>query len=141
MQWTDGYQAGFTPAAKTYFPIHNDEVYGYQTRNVAAQEKDPASYLNLMRFLIQTRGNVPAFGDGVFEFVETGNSSILAYTRTTNNQTVLCVFNLSDQPQTAQLNLPKTFTDLLAANPAFKYQLVPDGQVVKLAPFAAHWLV
>ena len=94
-----------------------------------------------MRFLIQTRGNIPAFGDGVFEFVGTGNTAVLAYTRTTNDQTVLCIFNLSDQPQTAQLNLPETFTDLLAANPAFKYELAQDGQSVELAPFAAHWLV
>ncbi|MCC6604933.1 MAG: maltose alpha-D-glucosyltransferase [Anaerolineae bacterium] len=141
MQWNDEPHGGFSNAKETYFPAHSDPVYGYQVRNVAAQEKDPASYLNLMRFLIQTRGNIPAFGDGKFEFVATGNSSVLAYTRTTASQTVLCLFNLSDQPQTAQLNLPQTFTDLLAANPAFNYELESEGQVVKLAPFAAHWLV
>ncbi len=146
MQWSAEDNAGFSTNDKTYFPIHTDPVYGYQVRNVAAQEKDPASYLNLMRFLLKTRQDVPAFGEGVFEFVGTGSAgsaatAVLAYTRTTTNQTVLCLFNLSDQPQTAQLNLPKTFTDLLAANPAFKYQLAPDGQAIKLAPFAAHWLV
>jgi maltose alpha-D-glucosyltransferase/alpha-amylase len=141
MQWNDEPHGGFSNAKETYFPAHTDPVYGYQVRNVAAQEKDPASYLNLMRFLIQTRGNIPAFGDGKFEFVATGNSSVLAYTRTIAHQTMLCLFNLSDQPQTAQLNLPQTFTDLLAANSAFKYQLETEGQTVELRPFAAHWLV
>ena len=108
---------------------------------MAAQEKAPESFLNLMRFVLQTLQGVPVFGDGVFAFVATENSSVLAYTRTTNNQTVLCLFNLSDEAQTAVLNLPESFTDLLAANPAFKYQLTSEGQKVALRPFAAHWLV
>ncbi len=141
MQWTAEHNAGFSAADKTYLPVLDDAVYGYQQRNVAAQEKDPASYLNLTRFLLKARRETPALGDGAFEFVETGNTAVLAYTRTTNNQTVLCLFNLSDRPQTAQLSLPKTFTDLLAANPALQYQLTLDGQMVELRPFAAHWLV
>ncbi|WP_420630076.1 maltose alpha-D-glucosyltransferase [Candidatus Leptofilum sp.] len=141
MQWNAEQNGGFSDAAKTYFPAHTDPVYGYQTRNVAAQEKDPSSYLNLMRFLLKKRQSVPAFGDGTFEFVEAGNRSVLAYTRTTANQTVLCLFNLSDRPQTAQFALPETFTDLLATNPAFKYQITLDGQMVALRPFATHWLI
>jgi hypothetical protein len=84
---------------------------------------------------------VPAFGDGAFEFVKTGNTAVLAYHRTTPNQTALYLFNLSDQPQTARLKLPATFTDLLAANPGLQYQLTQDGSSVQLAPYAAHWLV
>ncbi|WP_420645180.1 maltose alpha-D-glucosyltransferase [Candidatus Leptofilum sp.] len=141
MQWNSEKNGGFSNAAETYFPIHTDPVYGYQTRNVAVQEKDSTSYLNLMRFLLKARQSVPAFGDGVFEFVGTGSRSVMAYTRSIPNQTVLCLFNLSDQPQNAHLNLPDTFTDLLAANPAMQYQLAPDGQALKIAPFAAHWFL
>jgi maltose alpha-D-glucosyltransferase/alpha-amylase len=146
MQWNAGHNAGFSTAEETYFPVHNDEVYGYRQRNVATQEQDPTSYLALTRFLIKTRGTALALGDGTFEFVATGSAgtaatAVLAYTRTTANQTVLCLFNLSDQPQTARLDLPETFTDLLAANPGLQYQLTQDGSSVQLAPFAAHWLV
>ncbi|GJM42129.1 MAG: trehalose synthase [Ardenticatenaceae bacterium] len=141
MQWNDKRNGGFSTAAETYFPVHEDAVFGYQTRNVAAQEADDASYLNLMRFLLKTRQEQPTFGDGVFEFVETGNTAVLAYTRTSAHQTILCLFNLSDQSQNCQLQLPETITDLLAANSAFKYPLTTDGQTVELRPFASHWLV
>ena len=141
MQWNAQPNAGFSTAAKTYFPVINDALFGYQQRNVAAQENEPASYLNLTRFLLNTRRDTPVLGGGQFEFVETGNTAVLAYRRISANQTALCLFNLSDKPQTAQLSLPVTFTDLLAANPAFKYELTPNGQTVELAPFAAHWLL
>ena len=56
-------------------------MYGYEQVNVAAQEDDPESYLNLTRFLIQTRQSQPALRNGEFEFVETGNKAVLAFRR------------------------------------------------------------
>ncbi len=142
MQWSSDRHGGFSTAKETYFPANSDAVFGFQKVNVAAQEDDPTSYLALTRFLIKTRQATLTLADGTFDFVETGNTAVLAFRRTLPNQeTTLCLFNLSDQPQTAQLDLPETFTDLLAANPAFNYQLAADGQMVELRPFAAHWLV
>ena len=141
MQWNADAHGGFSAAEKTYFPAIDDEIYGYQNRNVAVQNADPTSYLSMMRFLLKTRQAMPAIGNGDFAFVETENTAVLAYTRTTTTQTVLCLFNLSDQPQNAQLALPANFTDLLAANSALQYQLNQKGQKVQLEPHAAHWLV
>jgi maltose alpha-D-glucosyltransferase / alpha-amylase len=105
MQWTAEKNGGFSEAETTYFPVNDDEVFGYQHVNVAAQEEEPFSYLNLTRFLIQTRQNQPAFRQGEMEFVETGNTAVLAYWRRNANQRIFCLFNLSTKPQQVALNM------------------------------------
>ena len=72
MQWDDAPNAGFSTAAKTYYPVINDDLYGYQHVNVAAQENDPDSYLNLTRFLLKTRQSQSALRRGEFVFCGRG---------------------------------------------------------------------
>jgi maltose alpha-D-glucosyltransferase/alpha-amylase len=132
MQWDDGCQGGFSSAEETYLPIHSDEVYGYQKVNVAAQEDDPDSYLNLTRFLIQTRQSQPALRHGEFEFVETGSEAVLAFRRyLKDNDGVLCLFNLSDQPQS--FSLKRNSVNLLSKS----HTSLNDSLTIK--PFGAYW--
>ncbi|RMH02432.1 MAG: maltose alpha-D-glucosyltransferase [Chloroflexi bacterium] len=136
MQWTADLNGGFSTAGKTYLPVNSDPVYGYQRVNVAAQEGDSDSYLERMRFLLRRRKQELALQRGEMQVVETGNSAVFAYVRSLASDSVLCVFNLSDQPQPLALALPGRMVDLLSR----------DGEVwlpetaVTLAPFAAHWL-
>ena len=99
-------------ADETYFPVHTDDVFGYDKVNVAAQEGDSGSYLGMMRFLLETRRGQVALRRGDFGFVEVWQGSVretavISYTRKSlNDQQVLCVFNLSDrEPQTVQVEL------------------------------------
>jgi len=140
MQWDASKHAGFSTADETYFPVHTDEVFGYENVNVAAQEGDPGSYLGMMRFLLETRRGQVALRRGDFGFVETGNTAVLAYTRHFENEQVLCVFNLSDQPQTVQLALPENhepLTNLLS----LESEPIRDVSVVELAAYEACWFV
>jgi maltose alpha-D-glucosyltransferase/alpha-amylase len=131
MQWSAVKNAGFSDADETYFPVHDD----YTSVNVAAQEDDPDSYLNWTRFLIQTRQAQPALRRGDFAFVPTMNKAVLAYTRSTDEQEILCMFNLTDEPQPAGLHWEGERVDLLARDGGEKTANDP------LQPFAAHWLV
>ena len=136
MQWNDTKNAGFSTAVKTYYPVIDDELFGYQQVNVAAQENNPDSYLNLTRFLLKTRQHQSALRHGAFEFVDVGNDAkknkaILIFTRKSEEQAILCVFNLTDQVQPLPTGVsPKAF-DLLK-------QTIKNNQ---LAPFAAHWFI
>ena len=139
MQWTAEKQGGFSEAETTYFPVNDDAVFGYQKVNVAAQEDLSDSYLNLTRFLIQTRQNQPAFRQGKMAFVETGNTAVLAYWRQSAGQRIFCLFNLSTQPQTVDLNMKELHFPL-------RDLLYPDSEpltetAVTLEPHAAHWYI
>lgn len=134
MQWSDEKNGGFSSADSTYLPVIDDETYGYQRVNVAVQEKDPNSYLALTRFLVKTRQAQSALRLGELDMRETGNKAVLAYARRAQDEEVLCVFNLSHQPQPLGFELSRDMVDLLS-----RHQAVTAAGSPTLAPFAAHW--
>ncbi|HEX6384432.1 MAG TPA: alpha-glucosidase C-terminal domain-containing protein, partial [Anaerolineae bacterium] len=54
----------------------------------------------------------------------------------TEDQSILCVFNLSDEPAPLGLALPGNMVDLLSSEKAV---IVSDANIT-LAAYAAHWL-
>ena len=102
MQWDDSAHAGFTAAeAQPWLPV----AANYPTCNVAYQEDDSTSMLNLYRALAQLRQNEPALSVGAYETVETAVSDILAYKRTAPNaDSFLILLNLSSTPHTVDLS-------------------------------------
>ncbi|HJU54629.1 MAG TPA: maltose alpha-D-glucosyltransferase, partial [Pyrinomonadaceae bacterium] len=107
MQWSADRNAGFSRAdfAQLYFPVIMDPVYGYQSVNVEAQRRYSTSLLNWMREMIHLRKRHPVFGRGSMEFVRPLNRKVFAFTRTSEHETVLCVFNLSQHAQPVELDL------------------------------------
>lgn len=107
MQWNDGVNAGFSdaPPEKLYLPVIHDAVYGYARVNVAQAERAPDSLLNWIRGALKIRAEHPAFGNGTLETLATANPAIFAYTRTTPQEKLLVVNNLSGQPQEVSLAL------------------------------------
>jgi maltose alpha-D-glucosyltransferase/alpha-amylase len=140
MQWNDGLNAGFSPAPPDalYAPVIDDEAYGYQRVNVAAQEPDPDSLLNWMRRLIRLRKTRPIFARGDLEMLEPENEAVLAYLRTDGERRILVVANLTDAAQRVTLDLPddvgttphEVFSDAAASpidGPAYEVSLPPYG--------------
>jgi maltose alpha-D-glucosyltransferase/alpha-amylase len=107
MQWTADRNAGFSRAnpAKLYSPVIMDPVWGYEAINVEAQQNDPSSLLNWMRNMIALRKLFQVFGRGTLRFLDASNRKVLAYVRQYQEQTVLCVANLSRFAQPVQLDL------------------------------------
>jgi maltose alpha-D-glucosyltransferase/alpha-amylase len=107
MQWTPDRNAGFSRAnpAKLYSPVIMDPVWGYEAINVEAQQNDASSLLNWMRNMIALRKLFQVFGRGSLRFLDASNRKILAYIRQYQDETVLCVANLSRFAQPVQLDL------------------------------------
>lgn len=107
MQWTDGFNAGFSsaPANSLFAPIISDHVAGFQAVNVEAQLNNPSSLLHWMNKIITLRKNHLEFGRGSFELVETSNKKTFAYFRKYQESTILVVANLSQYPQVCSLDL------------------------------------
>jgi maltose alpha-D-glucosyltransferase/alpha-amylase len=142
MQWSAEKNGGFSDADETYMPVIDDEIYGYQEVNVAAQEEDPDSYLWATRFLLQARRRQPALQHGRMKKFPIDNPAVLAYWRVEDKDQLLCLYNLSNQQQSVSLDLAEyqgySLVDLLSESPPEK---VTEWPVVKiLAPHASHWL-
>ncbi len=109
MQWSADRNAGFSRAdfARLYFPVIMDPVYGYQGVNVEAQQRYGTSLLNWVREMIHLRKRHPVFGRGSLTLIKPQNRKIFAFTRSYVDETVLCVFNLSQSAQPVELELPE----------------------------------
>ncbi len=109
MQWSTDRNAGFSGAdfAQLYFPVIMDPVYGFQSVNVESQMRTSTSLLHWVQRAIELRRQHPVFGQGSLEFIKPENRKIFAFTRSYQDETVLCVFNLSRSAQPVELDLSK----------------------------------
>ena len=107
MQWSAEESGGFSsaPLAQLYSMPITDTVYGYPAVNVEAQLRNPSSLLHWMRNMIRLRKHFPVFGRGTMEFLDAGNRRVLAYVRRWEEDTILCVANMSRNAQPASLDL------------------------------------
>jgi maltose alpha-D-glucosyltransferase/alpha-amylase len=109
MQWSPDRNGGFSRSdpARLYLPAIMDPVYGYGAVNVEAQTANASSLLHWTRRMLAIRQSQNVFGRGTLEFLYPSNRRVLAYLRSYEGRTVLCVFNLSRSAQAAQLDLTR----------------------------------
>ncbi|HEU4584136.1 MAG TPA: maltose alpha-D-glucosyltransferase [Gemmatimonadaceae bacterium] len=109
MQWNASWNAGFSEGDQQalYFPLIVDAPYSYQAVNVMAQERTQTSLLRWMRRLIKVRRQYRAFGRGSFEMLLPENRHVLVYLRRYEDETILCVNNLSRFVQPVEINLQR----------------------------------
>ncbi|WP_155855258.1 maltose alpha-D-glucosyltransferase [Actinotalea ferrariae] len=109
MQWTPDRNAGFSTAdpGKLYLPVVQSLVHHYTTVNVEAQLAQPASLLHWVHGMLSVRRQHPAFGLGTFTALRTDDEAVLAYLRTTPEETILCVANMAATPRAAAVHVPQ----------------------------------
>ncbi|RKH59533.1 maltose alpha-D-glucosyltransferase [Corallococcus llansteffanensis] len=107
MQWTGDRNAGFSRAdyARLFAPVIADPVYGYQSINVEAQDRQKSSLLQWVKRMIRIRQRYPVFAMGTLKFLATENRKVLAFVREWQGQSVLVICNLSRFAQPAVLDL------------------------------------
>ena len=116
MQWAaDSATAGFSTGKPWETPQKDTPAV-----NVAAQDGDAGSLLNLYRALIQLHTSNNALGSGAFVPLRTSNGAVAAFLRQTAGETVLVVLNFSKvAANDVTLDLAKSTLG------AGAYQLVP----------------
>ena len=107
MQWSSDRNGGFSRAnpQQLYLPLVIDPPYHYMMLNVENQDRNPSSLLWWIRRVLAIYKKHPIFGFGSLEFVNSGNSKVLAFTRSFESETILIIANLSRFPQAAELDL------------------------------------
>ncbi len=145
MQWSPDRNGGFSKAdpAQLVLPAIQDALYGFQAVNVEAQARDPHSLLNWTRRMLAVRRRSRAFGRGTMRLLYPGNRKVLAYLREHEDDTILCVFNLSRSAQAVELDLSalvgRVPVEMLGGT-AFP----PIGQLpylLTLPPYGFYWFV
>ncbi len=93
MHWTGAEHAGFTTGQPW-----QSLASGFETANVENQTDDPDSLLSHYRALIHLRAQHPALRVGELIPVKSEPSSVYAYLRHTEDETLLVLINLSEDP-------------------------------------------
>jgi glycosidase len=93
MQWTAAEHNGGFTADEPWETMQAD----YREVNVAAEDADPTSLLNLYRQLIQLHTSHPALAQGDFTALKASDGAVAAYLRQAGDETVLVVLNFSPQ--------------------------------------------
>jgi maltose alpha-D-glucosyltransferase / alpha-amylase len=145
MQWNNGPNAGFSEADpdQLFAPVIDSQEYTYKLINVENQVNDPDSILNKMKHLIQTRKANPVFALGDYQFLAKDQPHCLTILRSYQDDSVLCVLNLTDNEQSVSVDLSghtgKTLADLLTGE---DYTEITGHQTtINLEPFGFFWLV
>ena len=103
IQWSNGPNAGFTPAGiKTWLPINPNYSDGV---NVSDQQNDPTSLLNFYKRMLHVRKQSPALKTREYLLLNEHAESYLAFTRMNEEQTCLIALNYSDR--TLELDFSK----------------------------------
>ena len=118
MSWSAEAQAGFTAAGKPFRPL----VVNWKTHNVEAEQRDPASLLNLYRRLIALRTAEPALSVGSFTPISAKDDPVLAFTREHEGSKLLVLINYAYRDATQALpasTLPAQWKPVLPADAAW----------------------
>jgi maltose alpha-D-glucosyltransferase/alpha-amylase len=133
MQWTPDRNAGFSTAdpGRLRLPVIQSLSYNHQSVNVEAQRAQESSLLHWVRAMLAVRREHPAFGTGSFDHRPAGDEAILAFTRMTDDETLLVAANLAGSARAASLDLAGfagcTPVDVLGGAPF--PTIGPDGKL------------
>ncbi len=142
MQWSPDRNGGFSKVdpARLYLPAVQDAVYGFAGVNVEAQQSHKNSQLNWTKNLLAAR-KTAGFGRGSLEFLRPTNRKVLAYLRQHGDETILCVANLSQAPQPAEIDLAQ-FTGAVPVEMLSKTEFPAIGTLpyfLTLSPYGFYW--
>jgi maltose alpha-D-glucosyltransferase/alpha-amylase len=145
MQWSPDRNGGFSRASpeNLVLPAIMNPVYGFEVINVEAQAGDQYSLLNWSRRMLTVRKRHKSFGRGTLRFLYPGNRKVLAYLREFEDETILCVCNVSRVIQAVELDL-SAFAGRIPVDLTGGSTFPPVGQLpylLTLPPFAFYWFI
>ena len=130
MIWQAGdAKAGFSAAARTWLPVPAEHL----PLAVDAQSGVESSVLEQYRRFLTFRKLHPAFAKGRIAFPGS-TEQVLAFTRSFGNETVLCLFNMSDEAQS--IALPEGDWEALTGH---GFSATVEGRMIHLPAWGGHF--
>lgn len=111
MQWNSDKNGGFSKAnpQMLFLPTIIDPEYHYETINVETQNENKSSLLWWTRKIITIRQKSQALSSGDFIPLHTSNRKVLSFTRSSQEENVLVIMNLSKTVQYVEVDLHEYF--------------------------------
>jgi trehalose synthase len=137
MQWSAERHGGFTTAERPGRPPLAEGPFGFGEVNVAAQRRDPGSFLNWIERLIRRRRECPELGWGDWTPLAQDDPAVFAHRVDWGDSTVVAVHNLAARATEAELELDAggVLVDLFGAD-----ELSLDGTLrLALEPHDHRW--
>jgi alpha-glucosidase len=100
MQWDSSANAGFSTATP-WLPV----PLSYKTHNVAVQDKDADSILNLYRKILKMRHENPVLLEGKYVALNESDENVLSYLRVDGDRAVLVALNMTANVQKLSFDL------------------------------------
>jgi maltose alpha-D-glucosyltransferase/alpha-amylase len=142
MQWTAEAHGGFSLARRIVRPVIDDEVYGYQRVNLAAQRADPDSLVNWTGRMLRMRKECPEISWGDYTVLRTSAADVLALRYDWRRSSLVTLHNFSDRARRVAFKVGCPNDDILVS--------LVDGTVsratndsthhVTLKPYGWRWL-
>ncbi len=106
MQWSREPNSGFSTTKRKRDlrrPVVTGGDFGYETVNVADQQRDPTSLLTWFQRALLILRECPEFGYGRCAYLDSGDRSVLALVREAPSGTMLALTNLSPKARVVSL--------------------------------------
>jgi alpha-glucosidase len=130
MVWQAAAHLGaFSTAPRAWLPVPADHL----PRAVDTQEADPGSVLNFYRRMIAFRRAHPALAKGTIRLLDVPEG-VLGFVRETNEEAIVCIFNMVDTA--ALVSLPEGMTPRPLDGPIRSPEAVAGA--LSLGPFGAY---
>lgn len=141
MQWAHAKNGGFSPAERIVLPVVSGGEYGYEKVNVAAEQRDPGSFLNWMERMTRLRLRSPEFGTSWCEWLEASDPAVLAHCCRGEKSSVLAVHNLSGREVETTIELGRKVEGLFDLLDNREDHVDGGGrQRVRLGPYGYRWM-
>ncbi len=93
MQWDGTRNAGFSSAAKTWLPVHEN----FPSINVEKESAVAGSLLNTVRALLKIRNQEKSLQEGSLELLESLPKGVLGFVRKSEGKKLVILLNFDDQ--------------------------------------------
>ncbi len=124
MQWDDTPFAGFS-SVEPWLPVSAD----YPSRNVKAQQADPASMLNLYRHLLRLRAESPSLHGGSYQPLDVSAADCFVYRRQAEGQERIVALNFSAEKRLVSIPGPLRVKIVLSTH-LNREESVPADQIL-----------
>lgn len=146
MQWDASETAGFSSALPETFQFPLIHTFGHKPEdiNVAQQMDDPGSLLVWTRSMLGIRRRHPVFGTGDFTDLGGEDTAVMSFLRHDEEETILCLANLSDTERVVDLHLPQFsgMTGVSLIHGQDSQPVAADGSLaVPMFPHGYRWLL